>query len=63
MKLVERLVNLKQGNLSQDDREVVNDALTFIGEARVYLEAASESTMSRNNSENLALELIDMIDS
>jgi len=41
---------------------VAKEAADLIGEIYGYLIAASESTMSRNNSENLALELIEKIE-
>ncbi len=41
---------------------VAKEAADLISEVYGYLIAASESTMSRNNSENLALELIEKIE-
>ncbi len=47
---------------SMEDDALRCEAARILSEVRCYLEAASDGSMSRNNSENLAGELLEMID-
>jgi hypothetical protein len=62
MKILERLERMALVEGRVTDRQALREAATIISEAYGLLQAVAVSSMSRNNAENLACEVIQMIE-